>query len=62
MQLVAEVLTIKIINMKMNIKNAEHRGNVQEVINNYLEEMKMVDNAPRSFYSRDGGVNTIAIK
>ncbi|HEY6914821.1 MAG: hypothetical protein ACM3O8_00430 [Methylococcaceae bacterium] len=48
--------------MKMTVKNTEHRGNVQEVLDNYLEEMKMVDKAPRSFYSRDGGVNTIAIK
>lgn len=46
----------------MNIKNNDHRSNVQEVMNNYLEEMKMVDIAPKSFYSRDGGVNTIAIK
>lgn len=45
----------------MNIKNNAHRENIQEVMNNYLEEMKMVDKAPRSFYTRDGGVNTIAI-
>lgn len=45
----------------MNLKNNDHRGNVQDVINNYLEEMKMVNNAPKSYYSHDGGVNTIAI-
>jgi len=49
--------------MKKNIrKNEEHRGNVQKVIDNYLEEMKMVNNAPRSFYSHEGGVNNIAIR
>lgn len=46
--------------MKKNInKDEEHRGNVQEVINNYLEEMKMVNESPRYFYSRDGGVKRI---
>jgi hypothetical protein len=49
--------------MKMNIKNnEEHRGNVQHVITNYLEEIKMVNNAPRYFYSHDGGMNTVAVK
>jgi len=48
--------------MKKNNKINEYRGNSQEIINNYLEEIKMVDKAPRHFYSRDGGVNTIAIK
>lgn len=49
--------------MKMNlITNEEHRGNVQGVMNNYMEEMKMVNKAPRYFYSRDGGVNTIVTK
>lgn len=43
---------------KLN-KDEEHRGNVQEIINNYLEEMKMVNEAPRYFYSRDGGVKKI---
>lgn len=46
--------------MKKNIENIEeHRGNAQEVLNNYLEELKMINEAPRYFYSRDGGVKKI---
>lgn len=46
--------------MKKNIyKVEEYRKNAQEVIDNYLEEMKMVNEAPRYFYSRDGGVKRI---
>lgn len=46
--------------MKKKInKDEEYRANAQEVINNYLEEMKMVNEAPRYFYSRDGGVKRI---
>jgi hypothetical protein len=41
---------------KDNQKDEEHRGNVQELLNNYLEEMKMVNEAPKNFYSLDGGV------
>lgn len=44
---------------KTNRTDEEHRGNVQELINNYLEEMKMVSEAPKYFYSRDGGVKKI---
>ena len=43
--------------MKKNIKkDNEHRGNYEEVLKNYEEELKMVDKNPRAFYSRDGGV------
>jgi len=46
--------------MKKNIrKDEEHRGNAQQIINNYLEEIKMVNEAPKYFYSRDGGVKRI---
>jgi len=44
---------------KANRKDEEHRGNVQDLINNYLEEIKMVNEAPKYFYSRDGGVKKI---
>ncbi|MGE5393741.1 MAG: hypothetical protein ACM3P1_03300 [Candidatus Saccharibacteria bacterium] len=44
---------------KNSIKNEEHRGNIQDVMDNYLEEMKMVNKAPRYFYSRDGGVTKV---
>lgn len=48
--------------MKKDNKNNGPFGNAQEVMNNYLEEMKMVNKSPQSFYSHNGGVNTIAIK
>lgn len=43
----------------MNIKKNDHHRNVQEVMNNYLEEMKMVNEAPKYFYTRDGGVKKV---
>lgn len=46
--------------MKRNIrKDNEHRGNYEEILKNYEEEMKMVDKNPKAFYSPDGGVRKI---
>lgn len=43
--------------MKRNIKKGyEHRGNYEEVLKNYEEEMKMIGKNPKAFYSPDGGV------
>lgn len=43
--------------MKRNTKkNNEHRGNYEEILKNYEEEMNMVDKKPKAFYSPDGGV------
>lgn len=50
----------KMMNMKKNvkkeIKNIGHRGDVQGVISNFGLEMRIVRNAPKSYFSREGGV------
>lgn len=41
---------------KKEIRIAEHRGNVREVLKNYQLEMKIVRKIPKSYYSSEGGV------
>lgn len=40
---------------KYPLQIIEHRGNDQEVKNNYLMEMKLVHKAPKAQYSVKGG-------